>query len=286
VARLPNPIVLAGLCACGRIGFDAGHGTAPDTALDDASPAITCVQGYVPVEPLAGYTTRPFCVAKYEMRDVGGVATSTFQGTPWVQVTTNAAIAACRALGHDLLTNPQWQTMARQMADEGWNWSSGIAYQGVMSTGHSDDAPPIQIEASTDDDPCANTGEVCSETAWHRQRRTARLPNGSVLWDLAGNSGEWVIWTYAGAIDTDERVSQLSSSDPRRDEFGNDQVCLDPDTAPYCGFGMAFFNQIDTGTARGQGLDWVNTAGVFSTVLWLGVTEMDWNNGFRCAYEP
>jgi hypothetical protein len=278
------------LAACGRLSFTVaplGDATLGDDVLGDgATSSIMCVSGYVPVEPLAGYTTQPFCVAKYEMRNVGGVATSTAQGTPWLQITTNQAMAECQALGYELVTNPQWQTMARQMADEGWNWSSSVAYQGVMSTGHSDSGPAIQIEASTDDNPCANTGQTCSDTEWHAQRRTAKLANGSVLWDLAGNAGEWVNWSYGGGVSSDERVAELASSDPRRNEFGNDQVCPNPNASPWCGFGMAFFNQIDNGTARGQGLDWGNQSGVFSVVLWLGVTEMDWNVGFRCAYEP
>jgi hypothetical protein len=107
-----------------------------------------------------------------------------------------------------------------------------------------------------------------------------------VLWDLAGNAGELVLGAYGGPISTDEHVAELGGADPRSAEFGNDQTCANASMSPYCGFGMAFFNQIDDGIIRGSGLDWGNNAGVFSTVLWLGVTEPDWNSGFRCAYEP
>jgi hypothetical protein len=282
-------VVLAVLCGCGRFGFDPEPGGAPAdgaSPAEDSGSAITCTQGYVPVEPLAGYTTSGFCVAKYEMRDVGGVATSTAQGTPWVMTSTNASIAACQALGYELVTNAQWQTMARQMADTDWNWSSGVAYQGVLSTGHSDDAPDVQIAASTDDDPCASTGQSCSETVWHKQRRTARLSNGSVLWDLAGNAGEWVRGTYSGPKGPDAYVAELGASDPRAGEVGNDQVCADPATTPYCGLGMAFFNAVDTAMIRGSGLDWGSRAGAFSAALWFDETDADWNSGFRCAYEP
>ncbi|MDD3794315.1 MAG: hypothetical protein PHI37_05875, partial [Candidatus Gracilibacteria bacterium] len=40
------------------------------------TPTITCPTGYILVPALSPFTTQNFCVAKYEMKDVGGVATS------------------------------------------------------------------------------------------------------------------------------------------------------------------------------------------------------------------
>ena len=42
-----------------------------------------CPDNYVLAPPLSGYTSRPFCVAKYEMRSASGTATSQAEGTPW-----------------------------------------------------------------------------------------------------------------------------------------------------------------------------------------------------------
>ena len=70
-------LCLLALAACGRVGFDPA-GT--DSGVGVA--AITCPANYVPVDPLPGYTTTPFCLAKYEMKDIAGVATSTPTGCP------------------------------------------------------------------------------------------------------------------------------------------------------------------------------------------------------------
>lgn len=46
--------------------------------------------------------------------------------------------------------------------------------------------PMIQLAASSDDDPCAGTGNTCNEATWHSQRRTARLANAA-LWFRTGD---------------------------------------------------------------------------------------------------
>src|SRR5690606_37680072 len=63
-----------------------------------------------------------FCVMKYEAKDVGGVATSRPEGAPWTAKTRGAdaseagsAWKACADLGADLITNLQWQSIARQI---------------------------------------------------------------------------------------------------------------------------------------------------------------------------
>ena len=71
--------------------------------------------------------------------------------------------------------------------------------------------------------PCAETGDTCSETTWHKQRRTAKLRNGSVLWDIWGNAAKWVAGGYAGPIMPDEWIALLPGSDIRASTLGNDQ---------------------------------------------------------------
>jgi hypothetical protein len=52
------------------------------------------------------------------------------------------------------MTNPQWMTIARNIEQQGVNWSSGVAGVGYLSRGHSDNDPGYGIAAAaTDDDP-------------------------------------------------------------------------------------------------------------------------------------
>ena len=76
---------------------------------------------FVPVPPLDDYTSKNFCVAKYEMKEVthtpdGGTSTtkilSVAKQTPKVQVTRGEAITKCGTMGsgYALITNAEWQT--------------------------------------------------------------------------------------------------------------------------------------------------------------------------------
>src|SRR5690606_37302902 len=63
---------------------------------------------------------------------------------------------------------------------------------------HSDSSPLSNLAADADDTKaCSGTGQTCSNTVWHDQRRTHVLSNGEVIWDLGGNVGEWVNDDYA-----------------------------------------------------------------------------------------
>ena len=185
---------------------------------------ITCPANYILIPALAPYTTSSFCVAKYEMKNVGGVATSQASGTPWVEIprgdlptTAGGAWKACRDLGHssgsgyDLISNAQWQTIARNLEGVGWNWSSGtVGNSSGMSRGHSDHSPSNSLAASTDDnDSCTGTGQTCDLSTWSDQRRVHRLSNGSYLWDIAGNAWESVRDNNSTNFGADDRPGIL-----------------------------------------------------------------------------
>jgi len=262
-------VLWLGLAACGRIGFDPCGTAVPRD----------CPTGYLAVVDL--------CVAKYEMKDVGGVATSAPDDIPWVMLDLPSAVAACQAIGagYDLIDNARWQQVARAIADEPSNWSSATAYVGELSVGHSDAAPNHALAASTDDDPCAGTGQTCSQDVWDRQRRTHRLPGGEVIWDLGGNSTEWVRDSVAPIPGGDDYVAMLASSDPRIAVLGTPNLCDAPDTSPFCGYGIVHTNGGAT-TVRGGGLDWDADAGIFAAALFFQADHVDWNISFRCVYTP
>lgn len=154
-----------------------------------------CPTGYIRVPGNSQYNTTDFCVAKYEMKNVGGVPVSKPSETPWGNIDRNQARAACESLGagYQFITNAQWQTIARNIAQVAENWSDGAVGSGVLNRGHSDSDPYGFLEASSrDDDACLGTGQKCSSTVWGEQRRTHVLSNGEVIWDFAGNVWEWV----------------------------------------------------------------------------------------------
>jgi formylglycine-generating enzyme required for sulfatase activity len=153
-----------------------------------------------------------FCVSKYEMKILGDnngnqaysaafVADSRSSGTPWVNINRDQTITECQALGYDLISNAQWQAVAReielaQTAGVYLNWSSGsTSGANALNRGHSDSGPGNSLAASLDSDPCFGTGQVsCANNtnADFTQKRTHALASGEVIWDVAGNVYEWV----------------------------------------------------------------------------------------------
>ena len=125
-------------------------------------------------------------------------------GTPIANVSHTYAQQLCQGLGgtYDLISNAQWQTIARNIEAVGTNWSSGTAGSGDLNRGHSEYNPSNSLAAGADSDPCFGYTDgrddlsVCSPTIWHQDRRTFTLSNGTLLWDFAGNVMHWLrdIW--------------------------------------------------------------------------------------------
>ncbi|MFZ9521186.1 MAG: hypothetical protein ACO3A4_11990, partial [Silvanigrellaceae bacterium] len=95
---------------------------------------------------------RDFCVMKYPAKDNNGstYATSTAAGVPWVNIkrgtdesSLGSALMACKNAGpgHRLISNTQWQTVARNAESVASNWSGGAVGNGSMARGHSDNSP-------------------------------------------------------------------------------------------------------------------------------------------------
>ena len=263
----------------------------------------SCPTGYIPVPSLPPYTNTGFCVAKYEMKNVGGIATSQAALTPWVSIprgtlptTVGGAWKACRDLGsgYDLISNAQWQTIARNIADQPSNWgtaegaaNSVTAYNGELSRGHSDNAPSSALVANADDTQgCDGTGQTCSNTNWSSQRRTHVLSNGQVIWDFAGNVYEWVKDDNNASQGANGWISTMNLNDSRQNNFGNDQFCGSPNSGNYCGFGYGVTNSSVGAVYRGGNWAYGSGAGVFAASLDIGPTFSSTNIGFRCIFQP
>lgn len=127
------------------------------------------------------------------------------------------------------------------------------------------------------------TGQTCSGSTWHFQKRTHNLSNGEVIWDFAGNLWEWIYDDYSTlgvspAISTGWQEYN-TMSETNRKLFG-------PSNGTWTS--AQGIGQIYGGTAgpvlRGGYWTFGTHAGVFAAYLYNGVTFP--TLGFRCVWSP
>jgi hypothetical protein len=140
---------------------------------------------------------------KYEAKNNGsGVAVSQAAGTPYVDMTIGDSKTKCTDLNalngvsdkYDLISNPEWMTIARNAQGVGANWEDGTPGSGAMFRGHTDGSPYSAISAAADNNPYNGTDNTSSEAmgSGKEQKRTLTLSNGEETWDLSGNVMEGV----------------------------------------------------------------------------------------------
>jgi hypothetical protein len=270
--------------------------------------AVACPTGYVWVPALASYTTSGFCVAKYVASQSGSDGVSVSGMGPWVALSQPAALTACQQNNttqgvtnkYDIISNAEWQTVARNAELVGANWSGGtVGNSGGMSQGHSDNSPANALAASSDDvsGNCYGTSQTCSITTWDSQRRTLTLSNGNVVWDFGGNVWQWMKDTNTTNFGASDYMSQVTAANHAATGTvgaltGNATFLFGPSgnytalsSGQYGGLGYGNLNYSDGHVMRGGAFN--IQAGVFSTAL----TESGgiyWNGtiGFRCVFHP
>lgn len=259
-----------------------------------------CPTNYVLVPYLAGYTTQDFCIAKYEAKQSGSIGVSVAAGTPWGGLSRTTALSACTAngTGYDLITNDEWQTVARNIENTAWNWSSGVVGSGTLNRGHTDNSPASGLAAAADTSACSGTGQSCSDTVWDAQRRTNKLSNGGVIWDFGGNYCEWVKDTNSTNFGTNTYISQYTDSGTtgaiggvtrnRKGHFGSAGLWTALGSTAYGGFGQGLTNYSNGGIVRGSSYvdNAAGAAGIFRVGL-DNATSATWTGfGARCVYHP
>lgn len=258
-----------------------------------ASDLLVCPFAYAKVKPSTTYGTSEFCVAQFEMKNVGGVATSQQSALPWVNISRDGAVTACRNLGsrYDLITNAQWQVTAREIENRLENWSnysqSGTNY---INRGHSDGVPNSRLAVTDGSDPCNGTGQTSCESrtsAHFAQKRTHTLKHGQDIWDLAGNVWEWVLDDNNAAQGVDTFVA-LETGWDATDKYNwgpEGTYTYKTSTGQYGGLGRARLNGSGGAIARG---DYFNESanyysGVFASALLYGPSAETPYFGFRCV---
>lgn len=257
-----------------------------------SSPSVTCPTNYILVPANTTYFPKQFCVAKYEMKNDGyGTAVSQATGTPWVSIDRPTSRSKCQNLGsgYDMISNDQWQTIARNIASVSSNWDSGTVASGQLNRGHSDTLPASTLAAVTDDNnPCNGTGQTCSSSTWDSQRRTHTLSNGNKIWDFAGNVWEWVTNDSNVSNGADGYISTMSGGDIRQTRYGaaSGTICASPSSSPFCGMGHGSFNYTAGAVLRGGNWSSGVSTGVFTSNLSDAPTSTNPNFGFRCVFVP
>lgn len=266
--------------------------TGDPTATPEPTPTptpIACPTGYIPVPPLAPFTTEPFCVAKYEMKEfvinpnayIPSIPVSQPSGKPWL-LERNESRNACENVGqgYSLISNNEWMTIARNIEQVAENWSGREVGVGELNRGHSDSNPLEMLEASPDDhQACYGTLDGCSASHWLPQRLTHRLSNGEVIWDLAGNAYEWLREAiyHPGA---NKSVLEFPDLDPEGQAlFGP----TDPTWGSWKGVGVIYGADYK-GVRRGGGYTANTHAGIYAIDFQSHPGTM--KSGFRCIYKP
>ncbi|OQB09138.1 MAG: hypothetical protein BWY21_00914 [Parcubacteria group bacterium ADurb.Bin216] len=101
--------------------------------------------------------------------------------------------------GYHLITNAEWTSLARHIAAQPSNWSTGTVGSGVLSRGYSasttfasDGFENTAVAPSTGPGYEYNTGvNTLNSFGDFIFKRTNNLQNGQIIWDLAGNVWEW-----------------------------------------------------------------------------------------------
>ena len=298
----------------GQISITADHsssgGDAAAQALETVANNFICPENFVGVPSLTGYTTNSFCVMKYEAKNDGSNnAVSQAAGTPWANINRDNSITKCTDIDsngkYDLITNDEWQSIARNIENVESNWATGsVGNAGGLSTGHSDESPVGLLAANIDDNKaCHETEQTCNSSTWNSQRRTHTLSNGEVVWDISGNVFEWVKDDNAVKYGPNGLMSLITdmtnstsgslsggtttTSRIAKDQFGPSGDYTGLNSNPWGGLGLGNLNfnvgAVSRGGANG---DTAGSIGVFAVSLALSVSFTHAIFGFRCVYHP
>ena len=299
------------------ISITAHHSSSDGRSAHIASVSVTndfiCPENFVGVPPLASYTTRSFCVSKYEMKNDGSSnAVSQAAGAPYTGISRDDAVAKCMGMGsgYDLLTNDGWQSMARHIELVADNWGGGnVGSSEGLSQGHSYGVPNHVLVASPDDSKgCHGTEQTCDGQTWNKQRRTHTLSNGEVIWDVSGNAWEWVKDDNSddnnGVYGDNAYMSQVTRASHTtarslsggmtttarvaKDQFGPSRDHSAFNSGHHGGLGYGHLNENGGAVIRGGFWESGEYAGVFQVSLAHSNEGglMAHSIGFRCVYYP
>lgn len=261
--------------------------------IEVSQPKVSaCPSGFVAVPGNKNYQTNDFCVMKYEAKNLNGIATSYAKADPWAGmpqiVAADLAKNACK--GCHLITENEWLTVAQNIVSVPSNWSENVVGKGFIFSGHNDNSPAIALGVYDND---VYNGTENSKNS--SQKRTLKLTNGEIIWDLAGNVAEWTDGQTTGGQPGTGSETTYSWKDWNLVDFSgylpvspfpsfNSKVAGGWDTKQ--GLGQVYSNANESalkGFIRGGSYQQGASAGIFSLNMGNVPTDSSPFVGFRVA---
>ncbi len=234
-------------------------------------------------------------------------AISVADGLPWGAIAQSMdgqldAIEACQAadigVSTHLISDNEWMTIARNIEAQDSNWSLGKVGDGYIYAGNNDGGQG-SLKASTNDAYRAaytdGSTENLTTATWTasgsagmsgNQVRTLNLSNGSVVWDMAGNIGEWtsdvvteiIYGGSSGSLesgDINATFNEWSSAEAAKPGIGDSYASLNKSYSSaqgigkVSGFAAGNYSTIGSAFIRG-GISMTPTAaGIYSLMMVL-----------------
>jgi len=235
----------------------------------------------VPGNPSLG--TNDFYVMKYEAKNVGGVATSQANVTPWGNIDHPSAVAACAALGagSHLLTIAETQTINRNIEAQTANWANGIIGS-LVSAGGGLKRGNVGIT-----DSASYNGADPEFGAGRDAKAKLVLSNGGEIWDWSGNVLEWIYGAGAnGTLGTPDGVTFDTGGyyEWSNASLNEERPILGPSNSSWTAdYGVGRYYGGNNAVLRGG--DWGNaaSAGVFAFNAGNAPSYVNTYIGFRCG---
>jgi formylglycine-generating enzyme required for sulfatase activity len=200
------------------------------------------------------------------------------EGKPWRKIGRDNAVFECQSLGqgYDLISNSEWQTIARNIENQGANWSGQKVGAGCIFQGN--------IYAESAYKTCSYT--VNGPESGGNRRAKHVLSNGEEIYHFSGNVWEWGKDNNTDDYDGSGYIAFLKN-DSAKLRFGPQGYYASCNYLQnnFCGLGVGIFYESSGALLRGGGwADDYDVAGVFATLRNVDPSASSGNVGFRCVF--
>lgn len=260
-----------------------------------------CPTGFVFIAENKELEVPAFCVMKFEAKEGElGLPTSRPEGKPWVNLGLGPALSKCRSLGkeYNLISNPQWMAVAREIEAQRRNWTSNRIGEGQIYRGHSDGSPFNILSVKDVSDYYDQTQN--SRENGREQRRVHYLSGDQKIWDFAGNTWSWVNWEESdhvvlgprncvnGAFEFYELNQEICNPEDLKEIQNNNLWASRSEWTSVQGIGKFLGSYGSTGGAarRGGHRSDGSIAGIYALSLSYPPESRLSYIGFRCVYRP